>query len=241
MVRFPPLESKEEIVLNYIVERKRIDDLASSIVDGRFKEQKFRLSKCGADDVIYLVEEKKSIEHTVKLDPDRLETAMIHSQIHDDFFLKRTDSFDDTLGYLSVLTFQIENIYKKKRLVAVGGDITSRKELEQLRASLHDSTRIKHHIAYDLFDKINGKERNLSQRDMFLKQLIQVRTLGLDKALAITAAYPTLMSLLKAYERLQTEKEKEDLLVDLPVGTQKKKLGIQVSKKLYHLYCLDKY
>jgi len=27
-------------VLSHIVERKRIDDLASSIIDGRFKEQK---------------------------------------------------------------------------------------------------------------------------------------------------------------------------------------------------------
>jgi len=27
-------------VLDYIVERKRMDDLASSIVDGRFREQK---------------------------------------------------------------------------------------------------------------------------------------------------------------------------------------------------------
>jgi len=29
-----------ELVLDYIVERKRMDDLADSIVDGRFREQK---------------------------------------------------------------------------------------------------------------------------------------------------------------------------------------------------------
>ena len=33
-----------EVVLDYIVERKRMDDLASSIVDGRFKEQKVNRS-----------------------------------------------------------------------------------------------------------------------------------------------------------------------------------------------------
>ena len=33
-------DSGEEVVLSHIVERKRIDDLASSIIDGRFKEQK---------------------------------------------------------------------------------------------------------------------------------------------------------------------------------------------------------
>ncbi|CAJ0824466.1 15345_t:CDS:10 [Entrophospora sp. SA101] len=35
----------EEIVLDYIIERKRMDDLIGSIKDGRFREQKFRLSK----------------------------------------------------------------------------------------------------------------------------------------------------------------------------------------------------
>ena len=31
---------EKEVVLNYIIERKRMDDLAGSITDGRFKEQK---------------------------------------------------------------------------------------------------------------------------------------------------------------------------------------------------------
>lgn len=29
-----------ELVLDYIIERKRIDDLCGSIIDGRFREQK---------------------------------------------------------------------------------------------------------------------------------------------------------------------------------------------------------
>lgn len=35
---------QRELVLDYIVERKRMDDLARSIKDGRFKEQKVCLS-----------------------------------------------------------------------------------------------------------------------------------------------------------------------------------------------------
>ena len=34
-------------MLDFIVERKRTDDLAGSIVDGRFREQKFRLKESG--------------------------------------------------------------------------------------------------------------------------------------------------------------------------------------------------
>ncbi|XP_026686406.1 crossover junction endonuclease MUS81 [Diaphorina citri] len=45
-----------ELVLPYIVERKRMDDFAQSIKDSRFQEQKFRLKKCGLKNLIYLVE-----------------------------------------------------------------------------------------------------------------------------------------------------------------------------------------
>ena len=34
------LPATREIVLEYVVERKRMDDLAGSIIDGRFHEQK---------------------------------------------------------------------------------------------------------------------------------------------------------------------------------------------------------
>ena len=45
-----------ELILPYIVERKRMDDLKQSIIDGRYKEQKLRLAQCGLRNIIYLVE-----------------------------------------------------------------------------------------------------------------------------------------------------------------------------------------
>ena len=50
-------ENNIEVVLPYIVERKRMDDLRSSIMDGRYKEQKQRIQQCGLKNKIYLVEE----------------------------------------------------------------------------------------------------------------------------------------------------------------------------------------
>ena len=49
-----------ELILPYIVERKRMDDLAGSIKDGRYKEQKHRLLQCGIQSIIYLVEKTGS-------------------------------------------------------------------------------------------------------------------------------------------------------------------------------------
>lgn len=34
-----------ELVLDYIIERKRMDDLCGSIIDGRFREQKVRAER----------------------------------------------------------------------------------------------------------------------------------------------------------------------------------------------------
>ena len=41
-------------VLDFVIERKKADDLASSIIDGRYKDQKYRLRNCGASNIIYL-------------------------------------------------------------------------------------------------------------------------------------------------------------------------------------------
>jgi crossover junction endonuclease MUS81 len=46
----------KELVLPYIIERKRLDDLSSSIKDGRYHEQKFRLKNSGIKNIVYLIE-----------------------------------------------------------------------------------------------------------------------------------------------------------------------------------------
>lgn len=43
-------------VLDYVIERKKADDLSSSIIDGRYKEQKYRLKNCGASNILYFYE-----------------------------------------------------------------------------------------------------------------------------------------------------------------------------------------
>ena len=95
----------QELVLPYIVERKRTDDLRASIMDGRYKEQKQRLSQCGASNVFYLVEEiggkfgagnkysKNSDEVGTShhgIDRDVIEQAITNTSVRDAFFIKRT-------------------------------------------------------------------------------------------------------------------------------------------------------
>lgn len=41
-------------VLDYIIERKIADDLAASILDGRYKDQKYRLNQSSITNIYYI-------------------------------------------------------------------------------------------------------------------------------------------------------------------------------------------
>ncbi|KAE8279298.1 Crossover junction endonuclease MUS81 [Larimichthys crocea] len=79
----------KELVLDYIIERKRMDDLCGSIIDGRFREQKFRLKRCGLRKPIYLVEECGTAASHLSLPETTLQQAIINTQVVDGFFVKR--------------------------------------------------------------------------------------------------------------------------------------------------------
>eukprot|EP00058_Branchiostoma_floridae_P024587 XP_002610077.1 hypothetical protein BRAFLDRAFT_89891 [Branchiostoma floridae] len=74
----PPLP--RELVLDYVVERKRMDDLASSVKGSRFKEQKFRLKMSGLRKPIYLVEDFGSSAAHFCLPEATLQQAIVNTQ-----------------------------------------------------------------------------------------------------------------------------------------------------------------
>ena len=73
------------LVLDCIVERKTSADLAASIVDGRYQEQKVRLRNCGCRCLLYIVE---GLSLSVgrgkgygRLNAQSLEAALISTQV----------------------------------------------------------------------------------------------------------------------------------------------------------------
>lgn len=104
-------DSKKELVLPYIVERKRIDDFGCSIKDGRFHEQKFRLKQCGIKNCIYLIESFGSDGHP-RLPLSTLMQAATNTLLQDKFNVKFTESLRGTAEYLSCLTTILISSYK---------------------------------------------------------------------------------------------------------------------------------
>jgi ERCC4-type nuclease len=106
-----------EIVLDYVIERKAIDDLRSSIFEGRFDEQRTRLNNCGLFQVSFLVEgfipktdtifTGEKGEHTKSI-----QSAMALLQVRSGFFVKQTSGLEHTLDYLQQMTTFITQLHE---------------------------------------------------------------------------------------------------------------------------------
>lgn len=104
-------DTKKELVLPYIIERKRIDDFAGSIKDGRFHEQKFRLKQSRIENLIYLIECYKDTSH-VGLPEKTLFQAATNTLIQDKFIVKYTFNMNETIRYLYCLGQILTNYYE---------------------------------------------------------------------------------------------------------------------------------
>lgn len=105
-------EEGDEIALDWIVERKRLDDLVGSIKDGRFHEQKFRLFKSGLKHVIYIIEEFTMSSERILSYHESIQTAIASTQVVNGYFVKKTQTLDDTIRYLARMTGILKSQYE---------------------------------------------------------------------------------------------------------------------------------
>lgn len=105
-------EEGDEIVLDWIVERKRLDDLVGSIKDGRFHEQKFRLRKSGVKNVVYVVEEISMNLETAQKYHEAVMSAIASTQVVNGYCVKRTGKLDETIRYLARMTVMLKGLYE---------------------------------------------------------------------------------------------------------------------------------
>ncbi|XP_050445502.1 crossover junction endonuclease MUS81 [Cataglyphis hispanica] len=219
-------ETKDELVIPYIIERKRMDDLSASITDGRFHEQKFRLKQSGIDNLMYIVENiDKNSRFSIPL-PSLLQ-ASVNCLIQDNFTVKYTRNHKDSMFYLSCVTKTLIKIYKDKKLVGC--------KKEQL-SQTNDLSSTIHLIKFKEFNKASSKQRKFKVNEMFIRQLLQLKGMSIDKATAIVERYPSPQILITA---LENSAKDEQLLANIQVGDKKRQLGSIISKAVYQLYTMN--
>ncbi|XP_032793016.2 crossover junction endonuclease MUS81 isoform X3 [Daphnia magna] len=113
------ISSDQELALPYVVERKRMDDVVSSIKDGRFKEQKFRLKHSGLVRPIYLIEEFGNRQNLGMPEASVLQ-AIANTLIIEKFQVQWTQKSDDSVAFLVQMTKQLTEIYHGKTVTSRG-------------------------------------------------------------------------------------------------------------------------
>ncbi|KAI8985247.1 hypothetical protein BDB01DRAFT_721807 [Pilobolus umbonatus] len=225
----------EELFLDYVLERKRLDDLISSIKDGRFTEQKQRLKKAGARQVFYLVEEYNH-EGAIQFGLQAINTAMSTTQILDGIFLKQTNGLDESIDYLVTLTQFITRIYQSKPLHTIPEDIVDRDNYLEIKKGYQDRKDGDYLITYALYHQLNAKNSVVTVHDVYMRMLMTIRGVNAEKALSLMKVYPTPHSLLKAYSSYSETEGK--LLAKNATRNQiiRRRWGSQISERLYQIW-----
>jgi crossover junction endonuclease MUS81 len=190
-----------------ISERKGKDDLISSIQDGRFKEQKTRLSKCGISNVVYLVEE---------FDPfafigDSLATALTETQIIHDFFVKCTANVEGSVDYLTRMTKLLQATLNPTDLEIMHPNDIKLETHHLLRRHLAKIGKPAL-ISLSTFSTLNSKSKNLQSKDFFQRQLMAIRGISAEKAFILAKHFTSMADLIQKLDACGAEDQKIKLL-----------------------------
>ncbi|NXN18662.1 MUS81 endonuclease, partial [Indicator maculatus] len=105
-----PGRAPRELVLDWVVERKTASDLGSSICDGRYREQKFRLGRCGLRCPIYLLE-MPSRGQQLPVPLPTLRQAAVSTQVSDGFLLRWSQGPEHSAAFLAALGDGLQRRY----------------------------------------------------------------------------------------------------------------------------------
>ncbi|XP_022171158.1 crossover junction endonuclease MUS81 [Myzus persicae] len=212
--------SGKELMLPYILERKRLDDLSGSIQDGRFHEQKFRLKQCGLENKIYLVENEKKY-HGLPI--SHLQQALANTEVIDGFTIVRTENHLESMKYIANFSNILTNMFKDKTLTT---------HIDEIDSGYKNSSNIVNLISFKTFSSGSAKNKNMTVRDMLIRQLLQIRGLSVHKAFAIVEQYPSPKLLINAFKRSGNPL----LLANISYGIPIKTVGPAISKTLFQIF-----
>ncbi|KAJ2814754.1 Crossover junction endonuclease mus81, partial [Coemansia sp. 'formosensis'] len=222
-----------DIALDYVVERKRMDDLCASIRDGRYKEQHTRIHGTGFTNVLYIVEGENP-DAVSRIGEATVSSALSRVQVHHGFHLKRPATFDATLKILRQTTRVLQSTLGD--VYAIPDHHIGQKEFAKLKQNIQARLpRISLAITFDAYDMVSNKSGTLSVGEIYLRMLMTIRGISAGKALTIGRNYPTPRQLTEALAG--GSKVIENIVID----ESRRKLGPVLGKRLTEFWTADSF
>ena len=226
-----------------LIERKTIDDYASSITDKRLKNQSMRISQLRNEFpdmiVIYLIEGSfMNKDHKFRngISRDSMYSSMVNRVLFDKFTIFHTrDKFDSALVITKIYDrlSDEDNIreYALGLAVSDGPDHTDYPARPDQR------------IEYLKTIKLSKKD-NMTPLNCFVCQLSQIPGISVETADIISQQYKSFAVMIHEYDKLTDKKLRENMLskIDVPIANSKTRhLGRVLSKRVYdYLFPVEK-
>lgn len=190
-----------------IIERKEINDLASSLDDGRYHEQKARLKAVTTPCVIYLVEgeyaDLDNLYHS-NFTYDKYLGCLLNTLVRDPINIWQTRNMEDTVQFVADIM---------KRLPRYAKEMMDRKVDEN---------------EYSNVIKVKKRD-NISPKICFINQLRQITGVSLRIAQYLAEIYPNMKSFVRAYDEYNGDGR--HMLKNIEIDGRK--IGPVVSKRVY--------
>ena len=182
----------EEYMIDFIIERKTLNDLSASILDGRYSEQKYRLKNSPYKNIYYLFEGTELNTHNnSNISKDAINTAINNTiNIHNIKFF-RTLSTKDTVNKLIELDSNIRKSFSFLK------DINGQK------------------ITYKKYLEIFAKTKNSSVEEIFLRQLRCFEHCGKKCVEVLNSCFQTPIEFYKLIQGLKKEKVDENNMEEI--------------------------
>lgn len=220
-------ETGEEAVLDIIIERKTDADLVHSITDGRFKEQKHRLKKCGVRNVIYLIEGTGDGPAVRNFGEEKYYAAVAQITFTDNFFVKRCMSMEDTFQFLHDAFVQVQGRFACGLNVLIDCGEPSIQAYSNTLSTSSDLL-----MTYSAYCLLNSKSGHLTFKDIYLQQLMCIRGMSAEKAKKFAERYGSFSDLFEMYDALGSEQSRQNEFSNF-AGPNGKRFGPALSHCIY--------
>jgi len=214
--------------LELIFERKTIDDLASSIRDGRLREQKIRLIKnYPRKNIIYIIEgditKNNSSMKFNKINKYTVYSSVINMLVRDNINLFMSSTIDNTIEFIQMI---IEKIKKNTLKIIKYNDI----KLTVTQDNKHSQIYKENTISTISRSISINKSDNITPNIIYTSQLGCIPGISYVTASAIVSEYPTMITLITKLSLL-SEKERIHTLQNIKT-LKLRKIGIKVAKNI---------